>query len=440
MPIDSFFLLLRYGFFSSATMNEDLLHYIWFQKQFPLSPTTTAGEPLEIIDIGQPNSDAGPDVFNAKVKIGTQLWCGNVEFHVNSSDWFRHGHETDKAYDSVILHVVFNADCEVKRTEKGLIPQWEIAVPTELATKYKAIQTCRQMPYCADKLSSIQEITIRHWLNRLLIERLERKVNAVDAILAQTTNNWEEAFYITLCRNFGFSTNADAFEQTAKSLPLTILGKHKDNLFQIESLLFGQAGWLDSEKKDDYVQSLAKEYRFLSQKYQLRQPMCIQWKFLRLRPANFPTVRMAQFAALVHKSNRLLSKLLECKNYQEIRSFFNISAGKYWDTHYTFGKESPKHVKSLSESSINIITINTVVPFLFAYGKKHGDETLQETALNLLESLPPERNHIVTKFRDLRLPAENAADTQAILQLKTNYCDAKKCLRCAIGCQLIKHR
>lgn len=419
-------------------MNEDLLHYIWFQKQFPLSSVTTDGETLEVIDIGQPNTNAGPDVFNAKVKIGTQLWCGNVEFHLRSSDWLRHRHETDKAYDSVILHVVAKTDCTICRTNGEVIPQWELTITPALADKYKTLMGQQITPRCANTLPTISEITIQHWLNRLLVERLERKVNDIETLLAQTANNWEEAFYITLSRNFGFSTNAAGFEQVAKSLPLNILGRHKDNLFQIESLLFGQAGWLEAEAKDDYTRSLVKEYHFLSQKYELKPPKFVQWKFLRLRPANFPTVRMAQFAALTHKSNRLLSKLLECENSDEVCSFFDIATSDYWETHYTLGKESSKRKKTLAKSSIHTIAINTIVPFLFAYGKKHGDEKLQEKALNWLEQLPPEHNHIVSLFQELNFPAKNAADTQAVIQMKNNYCDTKKCLLCAIGCQFLK--
>lgn len=422
-------------------INEDLLHYIWFQKQFPLEAHTTDGERLEIIDIGQPNSNAGPDVFNAKIKISDQIWCGNVEFHRHSSDWLKHKHHNDKSYNSVILHVVFSADCSIFRTNNESIPQWEITVPNDLLEKYRTLQLPKSSLPCANKLASISEITFYNWLNRLLVERLEQKVSAITTILNQTANNWEEAFYITLCRNFGFSTNADAFEQVAKSVPLAILGKHKDQLFQIESLLFGQAGWLeDTEPQDDYVKKLQKEYQFLSKKYALQPPTTLQWKFLRLRPANFPTIRMAQFSALIHHSSRLFSKVLECTQYNDVLAFFDFTTSDYWTTHYLFNKESSKTDKKLSATSIHIIIINTIVPFLFNYGKTHDNSKLQEIALSWLEQLPPESNHIVSTFKSLHFPADTAADTQAIIQLKQAYCDTRKCLQCAIGCQLLKSK
>lgn len=419
-------------------MNEELLHYIWFQRQFPLKPQTTDGESLEVIDIGQPNRDAGPDVFNAKIKIGSQIWCGNVEFHTHSSDWQHHKHTSDKLYDSVILHVVFDADCTIFRTNNEKIPQWEIAVSPDLLERYKALKNATSPLPCAYKMASISSFTLSNWLDRLLVERLEHKVAAISQLLGKSVNNWEEAFYVVLCRNFGFSTNADAFEMLAKSLPLAVLGKHKDNLFQIESLLFGQSGWLETAETDDYVEKMQKEFRFLKQKYNLQPPTALQWKFLRLRPANFPTVRLAQFAALVHRSVRLFSKLIECKTFAEVFDYFDISTSDYWEKHYLLGKESRRKLKKMSQNSIETILINTVVPFLFAYGKMHDNSQLQERALDWLEQLQPEKNHIVTVFSSMNFPTKSAADTQAIIELKKSYCEPRKCLQCAIGCQILR--
>ena len=276
------------------------------------------------------------------------------------------------------------------------------------------------------------------WKEALLVERLERKSNDIETLLEQSNNHWEEAFYITLARSFGFGTNSQAFEQLARSLPLKILGKHKDNLFQIEALLYGQAGFLSESPKDEYQASLSKEYDFLAHKYELKAMEVSQWKLLRLRPDNFPHIRIAQFASLIHKSSKLFSQIIGTENSDAMQKLFSTAVSEYWQTHYLFGSSSRTSKKQLGKASINSLLINTVAPFLFTYGKKNGSET--DRAIQLLESLPAENNSIIKRWRELGQRADNAFDTQALLQLKKNYCDDKKCLRCRVGHKVLSSK
>ena len=419
-------------------MKESILHYVWQNKLFVSQGIkTTDGERVEIIDVGRINTDAGPDFFNAKIKIGDTLWAGNVEIHTASSEWNKHNHQQDKAYDSVILHIVLQADSDVYRIDGTKIPQLELKFPQHIETNYELLFSQQKWIPCADKINQVPSIVIQSWKNALLTERLEQKMSAIESLLDENNRHWEEAFYITLARSFGFGTNSQAFERLAKSLPVSVLGKHKDQLFQLEALLFGQAGLLDLETYDDYSANLKKEYEFLRAKYELNPLEKSQWKLLRLRPDNFPHVRIAQFAALIHSSTKLFSKITENPNLTYIRTLFAYETSTYWKANYLFGRESKVRTKRLGEQSINGLIINTVVPFLFCYADQKKNDDLKDRALQILEQLESEQNAIITGWRSLGLHVDNAFDSQSLLQLKKSYCDEKKCLRCRIGHKIL---
>jgi hypothetical protein len=415
-------------------MKESILHYVWQNKLFTAQNLKTVdGESVEIIDVGKHNTDAGPDFFNAKVRLDETVWAGNIEIHTNSSDWNRHNHQSDNAYNNVILHVVNKVDGEIYRTDGEKIPQLELKFPKQIEDNYEQLLNTQKWIPCADKIQLIPSIFIQSWKNALLTERLEQKMNAIENLLTENNLHWEEAFYITLARNFGFGTNSQPFEALAKSLPVSILGKHKDNLFQIEALLFGQAGLLGMDKVDEYLARLKKEYDFLRVKYNLNAMNGSQWKLLRLRPDNFPYVRIAQFAVLIHSSTKLFSKVVENPDINFIKQLFSCEPSSYWNTHYLFATESPLKNKRLGVQSINGILINTVVPFLFCYGSYKNNDELKNKSLQLLEQIPSERNSIVLNWQNIGLSLNSAFDSQAFLQLKKHYCDERKCLYCRIG-------
>ncbi len=415
-------------------MKESILHYIWQQKLFTQQGLrTTDGESIEVVDVGRLNTDAGPDFFNAKVKIGATTWAGNIEIHTLASDWKKHNHQTDKSYDTVILHVVKKADAEVFRQDGEKIPVLELQYPTEIEQIYEALINEKKWIACADKISDVPPIFIHSWKNALLSERLWLKTSYIQDLLNENNQHWEEAFYITLARSFGFGTNSQAFEMLAKALPVSILGKHKNDLFQIEALLFGQSGLLESENSDDYFQKLKKEFEFLKTKYNLKSIEGSQWKLLRLRPDNFPHVRIAQFAAVIHGSSKLFSKIIDMPELDNLISLFRCDPSEYWKVHYLFGEKGAEKSKKLGKSSIYSLLINTVIPFVFYYSDKKGNEELKEKALTLLEKIPAEKNSIITGWQNLGMQIDTAYDSQAFLQLKKMYCDEKKCLRCRIG-------
>lgn len=415
-------------------MKESILHYIWQQKLFVAHDLKTIeGERVEVIDVGKYNTDAGPDFFNAKIRIGDTLWAGNVEIHTLSSEWNKHNHQNDKAYDSVILHVVKKADVDVSRIDGEMIPQLELIYPDQIENNYEHLLLEKKWISCADKIQDIPSIFIQSWKNSLLSERLEQKTTIIAHLLNATNQHWEEAFYITLARNFGFGTNNQAFESLALSLPLSVLGKHKDNLFQLEALLFGQAGLLFENVTDEYALKLKAEYEFLRSKYEVNPINGSQWKLLRLRPDNFPYVRIAQFASLIHSSSKLFSKIIEKPTIDYLQEIFACEPSEYWKTHYLFEHTSVSKSKKLGSKSIQIILINTVVPFLFCYAQIKNIQHLKDKALHILEQIPSESNSIINTWKKLGIVSNSAFDSQALLQLKKHYCDEKNCLRCRIG-------
>lgn len=414
-------------------MTEQLLQYIWKLRLFDAKGLVSVdGEPIEIIKQGEQNHNSGADFSNARLKIGEVLWAGNVEVELESGNWEKHGHSNDASHQNTLVLVC------IEHTAKTplAIPVIELKgrINNQLEIVYGQMMASQAFIPCQNFISRVDEFTIQSWLLRLLAERLEQKIAPILQSLLQNKNNWEETFYHSLARNFGFNTNAVPFELLAKSLPLTVLAKHKNSLLQLEALLLGQAGILQTvAEPDEYTQKLLGEYEFLAKKYTLSPINASVWKFSKTRPANFPTLRLAQFAALVHTSSHLFSKLLEIRKPKQLQALFEIKASTYWDTHYRPSIAVEKGKNMLGEDAVNNILINTVAPFLFAYGIQQKDDDYKQRAVALLENLPGENNTIIRNFKALKLAPANAADTQALLQLHKHWCTPKKCLGCRIG-------
>jgi hypothetical protein len=420
-------------------MTEDFLHYIWQNKLFTHQIyQADTGEKIEIIDTGILNHNAGPDFFNGKIKIDGTLWAGNVEIHKNASDWETHKHHSDKAYNNVILHVVAHIDRKSFNQLNKQIPAIALKYPEQYEGNYQGLLKNKAWIACGDKIKNIDPLLISLWVQNLGVERIQSKTMHIGHLLERNKGDWHETFYQVLARSFGFGVNSHPFELMAQSLPLKILAKHKSNLYDIEALLFGQSGILElNEAHEDYAKKLLKDYTHLKGKYQLTPIEGFTWKFLRLRPGNFPTIRIAQFASLVAHSNHLLSKVTEAKNMDALMELFKTSASVYWKTHYHFGKTSKNQIKSMGLQGIQSIIINTVAPFLYIYGDKTGKEWLKGKALDYLSELPAESNNIVEKWRNMGVCALNAFESQALIHLKNEYCTKKNCLRCNIGHNLI---
>lgn len=422
-------------------MKEEFLHFIWRLRRFRMSGLkTTDGLTVEIIDPGRLNTHAGPDFLDARVRIGNTLWAGNVEMHLRSSDWLAHRHQEDTNYDNVVLHVVLDEDKPIHRRDGELIPCLNLRnyLPVGLAKQYLRLIHSEYWVPCQNQLHEVPEVTRSLWLDRLLVERLEERTNALHQRLIGNANDWEETFYQSLAWGFGLKVNADPFLMLAESLPLKTLLRHKHSLTQLEALLFGQAGLLGTKFSDDYPQKLQAEYQFLRVKYKLQPMLATHWKFMRMRPANFPSIRLAQWATLIFRTGQLFSKILVAKNLKEIENAFAVELSNYWQTHFRFDKESKKSQKNLGKKSVHLLVINIIAPFLFLYGKERGIEAYKNRALDLLEAVPGERNHIISAWNRLGIMAPQAAQTQALLQLKNNYCQQKRCLECAIGCNILK--
>ena len=422
-------------------MTEDFLQYIWQHRLYLTEGNVTAdGEAVEPLYAGQLNRDAGPDFTDVRVRIGDTLWAGCVEVHLRSSDWERHGHHADPAYNNVVLHVVYQHDADVYNARRQKIPVMELHFDARYYDNYNRLAGNKARIACHDEPRQMDDFSFASWMERLAVERLEQKYENIMQTYSSTGNHWEETLYRRLARNFGFSLNALPFETLAKSLPLNILLKHWDHLQQLEALLFGQAGMLAEENAADaYFAELQKEYLYLQKKYRLEPMDRFLWKFLRLRPVNFPTLRIAQFAALIHRNDHLFSQIMEAKSVETIEKLFDLKASEYWDTHYVFGKETPKRVKTFGKQSIHTILINTVVPFLFTYGKARGNNDYCTRAIGLLESLPPEKNAVLASWEALGVRHPDAFASQALLQLTNEYCQTKRCLHCAIGNRIVRN-
>lgn len=418
---------------------ERLLHYVWKYKLYAATPLiTTEGRPVQVIDPGMQNTDAGPDFFNAKIKIDGTLWVGSVGIHDKSSDWLLHHHDTDKAYDCVILHIIGFNDFQPVRTNGNPIPQMLLTVPENILRSIDWLLYREAALPCLDHITGIAPLHIACWMEALLSERLERKTHDIFLLLDAYQTDWNEVFYITLTRNFGFGVNNDAFERLAKSLPLRCIQKQRNSHSQIEAMLFGQAGMLEEENDDHYYRLLQREYDFLRHKFGLSPMEDFVFKNLRTRPVNFPYLKVAQLAALWVRYDTLFSAILEARSTREIKKYFRIPPSGYWETHYHFRYASPRKEKTIGENALNILLINTVVPMLFAYGLHNKRPEYCERATRLLESIPPEKNTIVTTFYNAGITVRHAGDSQALIQLKREYCEKKKCLYCRIGFRMLK--
>jgi hypothetical protein len=422
---------------------EDFLHYVWKFRLFDRTGLQTSdGEELEIYSVGMHNSDSGPDFQNGRVRIGDTTWAGNIEVHLSSSDWQKHGHSTDNAYDNVILHVVYRDDQPLILANGRSVPTLALQsrIPDDLYARYHNLVFGSQtiIP-CEASIASVDSLTLHNWLTRVLVERLEKRSVAVIAALNVNRGDWEETFYQFLAANFGFKTNALPFEMLSKSLPQNILAKHKNNPSQIEALIFGQAGFLAGDFNDEYPLKLKKEYEFLRKKYNLTPVEGHLWKFMRLRPQNFPTIRLAQFGALVVQSNHLFSRVLETRDVTNLRSLFTeIKVNKYWEDHYRFDAVSAPSPKNLGQASVDILLLNTLALFLFSYGKHNQLQRFINRSLQLLEYLPNENNNIIADFATLGVKIKTAFESQALLELKNSYCNYKKCLQCSVGNKILK--
>jgi hypothetical protein len=430
----------HYFYANLITMTEDFLHYLWKYRLLKPTLRLVTGEDCMIIDVGIHNHNAGPDFFNARIKIDDTIWAGNVEIHFKSSDWLAHKHHLDKAYENVILHIVGRNNKTLLGKDGKALPTLEVSEDEHPAMfkRYSDFMTNRNWIACEKLLNRVDRFVINNWLDRMMIERLELKTAEIQSQLQFNNNNWEQTFYEFLARNFGFKVNTLPFDLLAKSLNLAYLAKHKNNILQIEALIFGQAGMLESNFKDIYPINLQREYQFLKKKYRLTNLDHHIWQFMRLRPSNFPTVRLAQFSNLVFRSSHLFSKILEANSLGEIISMFNASVSEYWLDHYLFDKPSAKRAKNLGIMAIHLIIINTVIPFLFVFGKIRNEQDIVDKSLRFLDQLPGEVNAVIKKWETLGMSVRTAFNTQALIELKANYCDHKKCLKCAFGNELLK--
>ncbi len=424
---------------------------MWKHKLFPLGQLATSdGRNVEVIDTGLHNSNAGPDFFNAKVRIGGTLWVGNVEIHDRSSDWYAHGHDRDAAYDNVVLHIAGEIDRDVVDAQGRTVAQMQLSVPQHVADNYRELLATDSYPPCYRIVPHLSSLMVHSWMSALQAERLEQKTEAIGQRAALRSGSWEDAYFITLARNFGFGVNGDAFEHWAKNIPLNFVGRHADNLFQIEAIFMGQAGLLSEEAipqrhrdealKDGYFARLAAEYKYLAHKFSLTPMDYKLWRFLRLRPQNFPHIRISQLAQMYYTGKTGLGALLECATVDQLRELMRTQVTTYWETHYSFGSESTKSAKRMSAQSVDLLVINTAIPMLFAYGRHTSDERLCDRAFEFLDSLKAENNNIIRMWRQCGLEVSTAGDSQALVQLKKEYCDRKDCLRCRIGYEYLKSR
>ena len=421
-------------------MREEFLYYIWENRLIDKALQTTEGEAVEVVSTGYRNTDSGPDFLEAKIHIGDKLWAGQVEIHVKASDWNRHGHANDKAYRNVILHVVYENDAKAPD-----LPTIELKghFDETLFANYQQFISTKGWISCENSIAQVSPFTRLSWLDRLAVERLESKTETVRKILEANQFDWEEALYKMLMRYFGMKVNNEAFEYLSNILPFKVLLKHADNLLQLEAMLLGCAGFLEAEFGEEYPQLLQREFIVMKAKFNLITMPAERWTFMRMRPSNFPTVRLAQMAQLIHKHGAMFARIREAKTAKETKALFDVAASKYWDTHYRFvvglshhdSRKTPKH---LGDSTVNILIINAVVPLLFCYGKLHKDDSYCEMALQLLEATEAEDNAVIRHFADHGITAQNAMQTQALLQLINIYCKRKRCLECRIGHVLLR--
>lgn len=424
-------------------MDEQFLHYLWQFQQFnKTNLQTTAGESITVFKVGFLNTNAGPDFVNARLQIGEIEWAGSIEIHIKSSDWIQHNHQTDKSYENVILHVVWEYNQPIKRQDGSEIPTLELKNLTDksLEIKYLNLVENQSKIPCQAQFERVSELSKVAMLDKVLTRRLQQKANVVDELLKQNNGDWEETTYQLIAKNFGFKLNSEPFLRLAQQTPLKILQKQRDNLFQIEALLFGQSGLLNASFKGEYPQKLYAEYQFLSKKYSLENTnvSAHEWKFLRTRPSNFPTVRIAQLAKLIYSRKGFFSSLIQIDSAQDLKDFFRISQSEYWQYHHHFGKESAKKMNALGNDSIENLIINTAIPLMVTYSQSIDNQDLIEKSVRFLESLKVENNFITEIWKTLGIEMKTAYDSQGFIELFNNYCSQKKCLQCNIGIEILK--
>jgi hypothetical protein len=424
-------------------MKEEFLHYLWKYSLFYRDQLSDGeGNPITVINPGTYNRDAGPDFFNAKIKIAGTLWAGNVEIHLKSSHFNMHGHHNDPAYNNVILHIVADDDRKVYNSNGEEVITAVIKFDPALFRRYESLVNNPFIIACQDHLSLADTILIRQWLSALAVERLEKKSEAILEVYTKSGNDWEETFYRMLCRYFGFRVNAEPFEMLAAVLPFRVIRKHSDNIFQIEALLFGASGMLEEglfreALSDEYYRNLIREFRILSAKYSIQPLQGYIWKFSRIRPANFPTVRISQLAAMLSVTGGLFSRALESGNAEEIKSLLEVPASEYWNEHFIFGKKVKSAVRRTGSQATDILIINAIAPVIFVYGRERDRPEICEKSLQLLEETAAEKNLIMNEWEAAGLKTDSAFYSQALLQLRNEYCRKRRCLECRIGNELI---
>ncbi|WP_299220286.1 DUF2851 family protein [uncultured Aquimarina sp.] len=423
-------------------MKEEFLHYLWKYKKFNFSNLKTTNLlPVVLQRVGEHNQmNSGPDFFNAQLVIDNQKWAGNVEIHIKSSDWYVHHHESDPAYDNVILHVVWENDVEVFRKDNSRIPALQLKdyIDKNIVSQYQKLFQSKDVSWiqCEKELCDVSDFIIFNWQERLYLERLEQKSELIEELLDKSSNDWETVLFKLLSKNFGLKVNSDPFLSLANSFDFSILRKCSNNLKQLEALFYGQAGLLNSDLDVLYVKELLKHYQFLKNKFTLKNRGVLPFQFFRLRPSNFPTIRISQLANLYFKNKQLFSKIITINDLEKFYELFDTSASDFWKTHYTFDKESSARKKRVTKSFIHLILINTVIPVKFLYAKSQGKD-ISEEIFGLISQLPVEKNAISDKFISLGVNMEDALHSQSMIQLKNNYCDQKACLKCSIGNYLL---
>lgn len=420
-------------------MQEDFLHFIykhklWTGEQLFLS----SGESLEILNVGLHNFDSGPDFFNAQIKIGDTIWAGNVEIHINSSDWDKHNHGSDFAYNNVVLHIVYNHDKEISLPGGGYLPVWQMEFSHVLFNKYSELKLVDNVFACSEYFQMVDQAKKNIWFEKMGICRLESKTSIIKEIHKNSSGDWEYSFYIGLAKSFGFGINSYPFEELAKSVPLKILLKYASDPFKIEAILFGQSGMFEISNRDNYMLKLLKEYKYLRKLHDLKPIKANLWKKSKMRPSNFPQVRIAQFASLMRNFSGLFSLIVRESSLGEISDVFKIQVSDYWNTHYVFGKPVEKAATGFGKQSKDVLLINTIAPFVYFYHKEMKEDGRLDTHLYLWNEMKPENNRAIRAWSELGLNPSNAFETQSLLHLKKNYCDSKKCLQCAIGLDILQ--
>lgn len=421
-------------------MKEDFLHFLWQFKKFDLAKLyTTQGEKLTIVNSGLYLQKAGPDFFNAQIIIGAQKWAGNVEIHCRSSDWYLHSHETNPNYDNVILHVVWEHDTEVFRKDNTELAVLELCnyVPKKMLENYQSLMLDKTWLFCEKQIASVDAFVLDNWKERLFFERLEKKSRLIWKTFSETLNDWEALLFCLLAKNFGLNSNGETFLKIALSIPFQKIRKESFEVRNLEALFYGRAGLLENENEDVYFLDLKERWDYLRHKHLLKKIYLDPVQFFRLRPSNFPTIRLSQLANLYHSKLGLFSEIIESKSLAEFYKLFNVSASDYWSDHYQFDRQSRKKEKKLTNVFIDLLLINTIVPLKFAYAAYLGND-ISEEIVQLLKEISAEKNIVIDKFQDFGIAVNNAYETQALLQLKNEYCNKKRCLECGIGMELMK--